>query len=54
LLQKVQDVAEQAGPADRAAMQALLVETGLSDLLTLHTARRVERVNHLEVWGDLK
>jgi hypothetical protein len=54
LLQKVQDVAEQAGPDDRAAMQALLAETGLSDLLTLHTARRVERVNHLEVWGDLK
>ena len=35
-------------------MQALLAETGLSDLLTLQTSRRVERVNNLEVWGDLK
>ncbi len=54
LLQKVQDVAERASPADRADMQALLAETGLSDLLTLQTSRRVERVNNLEVWGDLK
>lgn len=54
LLQKLQDVANQASPADRADMQALLEETGLSDLLTLHTSRRIERVNHLEVWGDLK
>jgi hypothetical protein len=50
----VQDVAERASPADRADMQALLAETGLSDLLTLQTSRRVERVNNLEVWGDLK
>ena len=54
LLQKVQDLAERASPADRAGMQALLAETGLSDLLTLQTSRRVERVNNLEVWGDLK
>ena len=54
LLQKLQDVADQASPADRADMQALLEETGLSDLLTLHTSRRIERMNHLEVWGDLK
>jgi hypothetical protein len=54
LLQKVQDVADRASPADRADMQALLAETGLSDLLNLHSSRRIERVNHLEVWGDLK
>jgi glutathione S-transferase len=54
LLQKVQDVAERASPADRAGMEALLAETGLSDILTLQTSRRVERVNNLEVWGDLK
>ena len=54
LLQKVQDVAARASPAERADMEALLAETGLSDLLTLQTSRRVERVNNLEVWGDLK
>jgi glutathione S-transferase len=54
LLQKVQDIVDRAGPSDRADMQALLAETGLSDLLSLRTSRRVERRNHLEVWGELK
>jgi hypothetical protein len=31
----------------------LLVETGLSPLLSLKTSRRVERHNHLEVWGPV-
>lgn len=51
LLQKVQDVFDQAAPQAQAAMRALLEETGLAALLTLRTARRVERANHLEVWG---
>lgn len=51
LLQKVQDVVDAAEGADRAAMQALLDETGLSPLLTLRPRRRVERQGHLEVWG---
>ena len=45
LLQKVQDA---AGPAEA---QALLAETGLGDLITLTTTRRVERNGFLEVWG---
>lgn len=45
LLQKVQDAI-----SDSAELNALLSETGLSDLATLRTARRVERVNQLEVW----
>lgn len=45
LLQKVQDAI-----GDTAELNALLSETGLSDLATLKTSRRVERVNQLEVW----
>lgn len=52
LLQKVQDVADQASPAARATIDALLLETGLSDLLALRTTRRVIRANHLEVWSE--
>lgn len=51
LLQKVQAVADAAAPQDRAAMEALLAETGLSDLLTLRTTRTVERRDNLEVWS---
>ena len=51
LLQKVQDVAEAASPAERAAMERLLADTGLTTLLTLRATRRVERRGHLEVWG---
>ena len=49
LLQKVQDAAD--AHADSAALNALLSETGLGDLVTLRTARRVERIDQLEVWG---
>ncbi len=45
LLQKVQDVITAS-----SELNALLSETGLTDLATLKTARRVERVNQLEVW----
>ena len=47
----IQDAVDAAAPEDRAAMQALLAETGLADLLTLRTLRRVERKGHLEVWS---
>ena len=51
LLQKVQDVADRATPGSRKAIEGLLAETGLAELLSLRTTRRVERVNHLEVWS---
>ncbi|HZC15904.1 MAG TPA: glutathione S-transferase N-terminal domain-containing protein [Caulobacteraceae bacterium] len=50
LLQKVQAVADAVGPAGRREIEALLAETGLADLLTLRTSRRVVRRGHLEVW----
>lgn len=53
LLQKIQDVADAAAPEERAAMDALLAETGLTRLLALQTSRRVERCNQLEVWGPV-
>lgn len=52
LLQKIQDVADAAAPHALAGMNVLLDETGLSELLTLRTSRRVLRHNHLEVWGE--
>jgi hypothetical protein len=52
LLQKVQDVVDRAGPEPCLRLQALLEETGLAELTTLRTTRRIERRNHLEVWGE--
>ena len=52
LLQKIQDVADSAAPAARGAIEALLAETGLSPLLTLRAARRIERRDNLEVWAE--
>ena len=52
LLQKIQDAAEGLEPAGRGAVDAMLAQAGLCDLLTLKTQRRVERVNSLEVWSE--
>lgn len=54
LLQRVQDSAAALGTQHRTLLAALLDEVGLASLLTLQTRRRVERRNHLEVWGDLR
>ena len=51
LLQKLQDVADEATPAERVAIDALLSETGLSPLITMRAHRRIERHGQLEVWG---
>jgi glutathione S-transferase len=51
LLQKVQDAADEAAPDARAAIDALLGETGLSALLTVRACRRVVRRAHWEVWA---
>jgi hypothetical protein len=53
LLQKVQDAAESLTGADRAGVDSLLAEAGLTEMLTLKTQRRVYRDNHLELWGEL-
>jgi glutathione S-transferase len=51
LLQKIQDAVAGMNAQGRAAAEALLDQTGLSELLTLTTTRRVERKGHVEVWG---
>jgi glutathione S-transferase len=52
LLQKIQEVADQATPDGRANINRLLADTGLSEVLTLRTQRRILRSNHLEVWSE--
>ncbi|MFM9829024.1 MAG: hypothetical protein ACKVOB_09830, partial [Sphingomonas sp.] len=54
LLQRVQDLVDALGPDDQARVMAVLEETGLVSLITMRTLRRVERANHLEVWGSAR
>ncbi len=51
LLQRVQDCFAAANKTEQQAIEQLLSECGLSAILALKAKRRVERVNHLEVWG---
>lgn len=52
LLQRVQDAAQALPVADRLRLDQLFGEIGLAPLLTLKTTRRIERRQHLEVWGE--
>jgi glutathione S-transferase len=52
LLQRLTDSFSAAGEAGQKAIRDLFVETGLESILGLRTTRRVERANHLEVWGE--
>ncbi|MFT6956090.1 MAG: glutathione S-transferase [Halieaceae bacterium] len=54
LLQRLQDCHDEASSEARQNISALFAETGLSTLLEARTCRRVERKNHLEVWGKLR
>ena len=52
LLQRLQDSVVSASEHEQQVIRALFEETGLIEMLDLRTHRRVERVNHLEVWGS--
>lgn len=52
LLQKIQDIFDNAEAGDGQIMLALLDDTGLTDLITLRASRRLLRQNNLEVWGE--
>jgi len=52
LLQNLQDHFDSAPQTDKALIQNAFKACGLADLLTLRVTRRVERHNHLEVWGN--
>lgn len=53
LLQKVHDIWDRTIGPDRAALDELLEDVGLTDLVHLRAARKVVRRNHLEVWAPL-
>lgn len=50
LLQRIQDSYDALNAPDQDAVMGLLAETGLSEIVTLRTQRRVIRENHLEGW----
>ena len=54
LLQHLHDDLASAAPEDRELVREVFRPTGLEPLLDLRTLRRVERVDHLEVWGPVR
>ncbi|MGL4543633.1 MAG: glutathione S-transferase N-terminal domain-containing protein [Polymorphobacter sp.] len=52
LLQRLLDAADGLDVTTRARLEGLFAQTGLTPLLACRPARRVERDNNLEVWGD--
>ncbi len=53
LMQHIPDDLAVASAADQARVRGVFADTGLEPMLDLKTIRRVERDNHLEVWGPL-
>ena len=51
MLQRIQDAYDRLPAPDRADVDKLLAETGLSDIITARSHQRVERENNREVWG---
>jgi hypothetical protein len=52
-LQRLQDAVAVSDAASQTAIRAAFANAGLESILDLRTIRRVERANHLEVWGPL-
>ena len=50
MLQRIQDVYDRLDASARMAVDALLAETGLSDMMTARCTRRVERRDNREIW----
>lgn len=51
MLQRIQDAYDNFDAIARAKVDVLLQATGLSDIITTRCLRRIERKNHLEIWG---
>jgi hypothetical protein len=51
LLQRLHDDLGSASASDQTRAREVFAMAGLEPLVDLRTIRRVERVNHLEVWG---
>jgi len=54
VLQRLQDAVAAQPASAQASVRALFARTGLEPLLDIRLPRRVERVNHLEVWGPAR
>jgi hypothetical protein len=52
MMQRLTDAFAAAPAADQARITAYFETAGLAPLLTLTLPRRIERVNHREVWGE--
>jgi hypothetical protein len=52
MVQRLTDAFAAAPPADQARITAYFNSVGLAPLLTLTLPRRIDRVNHREVWGE--
>ncbi len=52
LLQRLQDAFDSLQEAEKAAVQKLLTQAGLEDILTLRAQRKLLRKNNREVWGE--
>jgi glutathione S-transferase len=52
LLQRIQNAFDSLEEAEKTAVQKLLVQAGLEDILTLRAQRKVLRKNNREVWGE--
>ena len=53
LMQRLHDAVAAVDASSQAAIRTAFSNAGLESLLDLRTIRRVERANHLEVWGPL-
>jgi hypothetical protein len=53
LLQRLHDAVAESDAASQTAIRSAFAQAGLESILDLRTIRRVERANHLEVWGPL-
>jgi len=53
LMQRLQDAVAELGDDDQGLVRHTFAAVGLERLLDLRTSRRVERVDHLEVWGPV-
>lgn len=51
MLQRLQDAYDGLDEAGQKTVDALLTETGLSRMMTTRSTRRVERLNHREIWA---
>ena len=51
LIQRLQAAVAERSDAERAEIEALFEDCGLSELLTLKARRTVERRDNHEVWG---